>query len=105
MIFKHSVVNMLYFLLCKLIHVFNADGPILVHTTFGDLLRALDVPENLTCPSNLVLSREGFVVANFPGGHVVAFTANGNRLRHEIHNDHIQVISKVGIEQIEKLNF
>ena len=98
---KHAM----YFLLCKLIHVFNADGPILVHTTFGDLLRALDVPENLTCPSNLVLSREGFVVANFPGGHVVAFTANGNRLRHEIHNDHIQVISKVGIEQIEKLNF
>lgn len=31
------------------------------------------------------------MVGNFPGGHVVAFTANGNRLRHEIHNDHIQV--------------
>jgi hypothetical protein len=62
-----------------------------VHTTFGDLLRALDTPERLTSPSNLAVSREGFVVANFPGGHVVAFTANGNRLRHEIHNDHIQV--------------
>jgi hypothetical protein len=40
---------------------------------------------------NISLSREGFVVANFPNGHVVAFTSNGNRLRHEVHNDHIQV--------------
>ena len=68
-----------------------SDGPILVHTTFGDLLRSLDTPEKMNSPTNLALSREGFVVANFPGGHVVAFTANGNRLRHEIHNDHIQV--------------
>ena len=83
--------------------VFNADGPILVHTTFGDLLRALDTPENLTCPSNLVLSREGFVVANFPGGHVVAFTANGNRLRHEIHNDHIQVNKYLNFRAVSRI--
>ena len=72
-----------------------ADGPILVHTTFGDLLRSLDTPEKMNSPTNLALSREGFVVANFPGGHVVAFTANGNRLRHEIHNDHIQVCCEI----------
>ena len=71
---------------------FFSDGPILVHTTFGDLLRSLDTPPSLSSPSNLVLSREGFVVSNFPNGHVVAFTANGNRLRHEVHNDNIQVI-------------
>ena len=34
------------------------------------------------------------MVSNFPNGHVVAFTANGNRLRHEVHNDNIQVIDK-----------
>jgi len=68
------------------------DGPILVHTTFGDLLRSLDTPPSLSSPSNLVLSREGFVVSNFPNGHVVAFTANGNRLRHEVHNDNIQCL-------------
>ena len=67
------------------------DGPILVHTTFGDLLRSLDSPSGLTSPLNLALSREGFVVANFPNGHVVSYTTNGNRLRHEIHNDKIQV--------------
>ena len=49
----------------------------------------------MNSPTNLALSREGFVVANFPGGHVVAFTANGNRLRHEIHNDHIQVCCEI----------
>ena len=74
-------------------HLFNpffADGPILVHTTFGDLLRSLDSPAALTAPLNLALSREGFVVAHFPGGHLAAFTANGNLLRHEMHNDKIQ---------------
>ena len=70
----------------------KAGGPILVHTTFGDLLRSLDSPHGLTGgPINVALSREGFVVANFPGGHVASFTSNGNRLRHEIHNDNIHV--------------
>ena len=70
--------------------MFLSDGPILVHTTFGDLLRSLDSPAALTAPLNLALSREGFVVAHFPGGHVASFTANGNLLRHELHNDKIQ---------------
>ena len=61
-----------------------------MHTTFGDLLRSLDSPAELTAPLNLALSREGFVVAHFPGGHVASFTANGNLLRHEMHNDKIQ---------------
>lgn len=69
----------------------TSDGPILVHTTFGDLLRSLDSPEGLTAPLNIALSREGFVAAHFPGGHVVSYTANGYRLRHEVHNDKIQV--------------
>ncbi|XP_059080572.1 neurobeachin-like isoform X3 [Tigriopus californicus] len=70
----------------------STDGPILVHTTFGDLLRSLDSPEGLTAPLNIALSREGFVAAHFPGGHVVSYTANGYRLRHEVHNDKIQCI-------------
>ena len=72
-----------------------SDGPILVHTTFGDLLRSLDSPQDLTSPMNISLSREGFVVAHFPGGHVVSYTANGNRLRHAMHNDKIRVFSKL----------
>ena len=77
-------------MLTSSIHYVFADGPILVHTTFGDLLRSLDSPAALTAPLNLALSREGFVVAHFPGGHLAAFTANGNLLRHEMHNDKIQ---------------
>jgi len=75
------------------------DGPILVHTTFGDLLRSLDSPRGLTSPLNLALSREGVAVAHFPGGHVVSYTANGYRLRHQRHNDKIQVSRKVVYKQ------
>ena len=50
------------------------------------------MPEDLFLYNCLLqaLSREGFVVAHFPGGHVASFTANGNLLRHEMHNDKIQ---------------
>ncbi len=79
----------------------STDGPILVHTTFGDLLRSLDSPRGLTSPLNLALSREGVVVAHFPGGHVASYTANGNRLRHEAHNDKIQVYYPVVLRRFE----
>ena len=68
------------------------DGPVLIHTTSGDLLRSLEAPEGFLSPENLALSREGLVVANYDRGHVAAYTMNGKRLRHESHNDNIQVI-------------
>ncbi|XP_071745123.1 neurobeachin isoform X3 [Lepeophtheirus salmonis] len=70
----------------------SKDGPILVHTTFGDLLRSLDSPSGLSCPSNIALSREGLVVAHYPNGHIVSFTSNGKKLRHETHNDTLHCI-------------
>lgn len=70
----------------------SKDGPILVHTTFGDLLRALDSPRGLFNPANIALSREGLVVANYPNGHIVSYTSNGKQLRHEIHNDNVNCI-------------
>merc|ERR1719445_2192504 len=44
-------------------------GPLLVHTTFGDLLRSLDGGVELSSPSSLCLSREGVVVASYPSHH------------------------------------
>jgi hypothetical protein len=37
------------------------------------------------------MSREGVIVVNYERGHVAAFTINGKRLRHESHNDNLQV--------------
>lgn len=66
-----------------------ADGPVLVHTTGGELLRCLEAGEG--APGSLALSREGLVVAIYGGGHVASFTMNGCRLRHQQHTDNIQV--------------
>lgn len=38
------------------------------------------------------MSREGFIVVNYDKGNVAAYTINGKRLRHESHNDNLQVI-------------
>lgn len=37
------------------------------------------------------MSREGFIVVNYDKGNVAAYTINGKRLRHESHNDNLQV--------------
>lgn len=68
------------------------DGPVLVHTTFGDLLRSLDPPNGFNSPENIAMSREGVIVVNYERGNIAAFTINGKRLRHESHNDNLQVM-------------
>ena len=69
----------------------SIDGPVLVHTTFGDLLRSLDAPEEFLSPENITMSGEGFIVVNYDEGNVAAFTINGRLLRHESHGDNLQV--------------
>ena len=68
----------------------------LVHTTFGDLLRSLEAPGEFVSPENIALSREGFIVVNYDKGNVAAYTVNGKRLRHESHNDNLQVSGQAG---------
>ncbi|XP_033217054.1 neurobeachin-like [Belonocnema kinseyi] len=74
------------------------NGPVLVHTTFGDLLRSLEAPNGFFSPENLAISREGLVVVNYERGHIAAFTINGKRLRYESHSDNLQclIMSKDG---------
>lgn len=72
-------------------NIILADGPVLVHTTFGDLLRSLDPPTGFQSPENIAMSREGVIVVNYERGNIAAFTINGKRLRHESHNDNLQV--------------
>ncbi|KAH1026812.1 hypothetical protein HUJ05_000430 [Dendroctonus ponderosae] len=68
------------------------NGPVLVHTTFGDLLRSLDPPNGFNSPANIAMSREGVIVVNYEKGNVASFTINGKRLRHESHNDNLQCL-------------
>ena len=71
------------------------DGPVLVHTTFGDLLRSLDPPYGSSSPENISLSREGLIVINYERGHIAAFTINGKNLRYASHNDNLIVILQI----------
>ncbi|XP_064086341.1 neurobeachin-like isoform X2 [Macrobrachium nipponense] len=70
----------------------SKDGPVLIHTTSGDLLRSLEAPDGFLSPENVALSREGLIVINYDRGHVAAYTMNGKKLRHESHNDNIQCV-------------
>jgi neurobeachin len=81
------------------------DGPVLVHTTFGDLLRSLDAPENFLSPENITMSREGFIVVNYDQGNVAAFTINGRLLRYETHNDNLQVNLNEKLVRIQFIMF
>lgn len=63
----------------------------LIHTTFGDLLRSLEAPPDFISPEIISMSREGFIVVSYDKGNVAAYTINGKRLRHESHNDNLQV--------------
>ncbi|XP_075981984.1 A kinase anchor protein rugose isoform X3 [Anticarsia gemmatalis] len=76
----------------------SVNGPVLIHTTFGEVLRALAAAEGVAAPAQLALSREGVVVVAYARGHLAAFTLNGRRLRHETHNDNFQclVLSRCG---------
>ncbi|XP_026740529.1 neurobeachin isoform X2 [Trichoplusia ni] len=76
----------------------SVNGPVLIHTTFGEVLRGLSAAEGVCGPQQLALSREGVVVVAYAKGHLAAFTLNGRRLRHETHNDNFQclVLSRCG---------
>lgn len=73
------------------------DGLVLVHTTFGDLLRSLEPRESFGSPQNIVLSLEALAAVHYQKGHVVTYTVNGKTLRHVNHSDNIYV-SKVKIK-------
>lgn len=66
----------------------------LIHTTFGDLLRSLEAPQDFVSPEIISMSREGFIVVSYDKGNVAAYTINGKHLRHESHNDNLQVKMK-----------
>ncbi|XP_037087488.1 LOW QUALITY PROTEIN: neurobeachin-like, partial [Pollicipes pollicipes] len=75
-----------------------AGGPVLVHTTAGELLHALAAPAAAGPPQHVGLSREGLIVAAYQQGAVVTYSVNGQRLRHDVHAASIQcmILSRDG---------
>ncbi|KAK8780200.1 hypothetical protein V5799_018460 [Amblyomma americanum] len=71
----------------------SKSGPVLVHTTSGDLLRSLEAPDRFGTPELCALSREGMVVVCYGLGSLCNFTINGRRLRSESHHDNIQCLA------------
>ncbi len=71
--------------------MFYVDGPVLVHTTFGDMLRSLEAPNDFYSPECAVMSREGIIVVNYEKGYVASFTMNGKLLCDTSHADNVQV--------------
>uniref|UniRef100_A0A8C4X293 Neurobeachin n=1 Tax=Eptatretus burgeri TaxID=7764 RepID=A0A8C4X293_EPTBU len=56
------------------------EGPCLVHTITGDLLRALDGPESCLQPRLIAVSSEGHCVIHYKGGYFCNFSINGKLL-------------------------
>ena len=59
-----------------------AEGPCLLHTTAGNLLRTLRGPGECVRPRLLKLTRDGLVLVNYTDGtgHLAVFTINGRLL-------------------------
>ncbi|CAG0892568.1 unnamed protein product [Cyprideis torosa] len=91
-------------------------GPVLVHTTSGELLRSLPSPTDIAKDAALIpdllqvfmlsagrgkacsvflgstVSREGTIVVKFDQATVATYTMNGTALRHHTENDNLQAI-------------
>ncbi|XP_068507524.1 neurobeachin isoform X1 [Syngnathus scovelli] len=58
------------------------DGPCLVHTITGDLLRALEAPESWRQPRLISVSSEGHCIVYYERGRFCNFSVNGKLLAH-----------------------
>ncbi|XP_021348371.1 neurobeachin-like isoform X5 [Mizuhopecten yessoensis] len=76
----------------------SQNGPCLVHTLSGDLLRSLEAPEGCQTPQLITMSRESFVLVKFDEGHICNFSINGRLLLNVRHKDNIQsmILSRDG---------
>uniref|UniRef100_A0A8C1LMD9 Neurobeachin a n=1 Tax=Cyprinus carpio TaxID=7962 RepID=A0A8C1LMD9_CYPCA len=68
------------------------EGPCLVHTITGDLLRALEGPENCLQPRLISVSSEGHCIIYYERGHFCNFSINGKLLAQMEINDSTRAI-------------
>uniref|UniRef100_A0A3B3WRS3 Neurobeachin beta-propeller domain-containing protein n=1 Tax=Poecilia mexicana TaxID=48701 RepID=A0A3B3WRS3_9TELE len=68
------------------------EGPCLVHTITGDLLRALEGPDNYQCPRLISVSSEGHCIIYYERGRFCNFSINGKLLAQMEVNDSTRAI-------------
>ncbi|KAL0973092.1 hypothetical protein UPYG_G00198850 [Umbra pygmaea] len=68
------------------------EGPCLVHTITGDLLRALEGPDNCHCPRLITVSSEGHCIIYYERGRFCNFSINGKLLAQMDVNDSTRAI-------------
>uniref|UniRef100_A0A672H2V9 Neurobeachin n=1 Tax=Salarias fasciatus TaxID=181472 RepID=A0A672H2V9_SALFA len=68
------------------------EGPCLVHTITGDLLRALEGPDHYVCPRLITVSSEGHCIIYYERGRFCNFSINGKLLAHMEVNDSTRTI-------------
>lgn len=67
------------------------EGPCLIHSMNGDLLRTLEGPEGCTRPRLIQSSTEGNCMIYYDKGHFCLFSVNGKLLGHMDVEDSIKV--------------
>lgn len=74
------------------------EGPCLIHSMNGDLLRTLEAPEKCLWPRLIQSSTEGHCLIYYDKGQFCLFSVNGKLLRHMEVNDNIKamVLSRDG---------
>lgn len=68
-----------------------AEGPCLIHSMNGDLLRTLEAPEKCMGPRLIQSSTEGHCMIYYDKGQFCLFSVNGKLLRHMEVHDNIKV--------------
>ncbi|KAM3616421.1 uncharacterized protein V6R79_017627 [Siganus canaliculatus] len=68
------------------------EGPCLVHTITGDLLRALEGPDHYQCPRLITVSSEGHCIIYYEKGRFCNFSINGKLLAQMEVNDSTRAI-------------
>lgn len=71
--------------------VLFSEGPCLIHSMNGDLLRTLEGPENCLKPKLIQASREGHCVIFYENGCFCTFSVNGKLQATVETDDHIRV--------------
>jgi len=69
----------------------KTEGPCLVHSMNGDLLRTLEGPDGCVRPRLVMSSTEGHCVIYYDKGHFCVFSINGKLLGHMEVEDNIKV--------------
>lgn len=77
---------------CQMVcFLFHSEGPCLVHTITGDLLRALEGPDHYRCPRLISVSSEGHCIIYYDRGRFCNFSINGKLLAQMEVNDSTRV--------------